>query len=187
MRGAEYHLAVLEAALEEMENYLLSQEVFWHVGGKRGLPSLTLSGLELSRRALVALKGELDPASRRRFEEQESQIEAWRRKWRVAWERKAAAELKMRLNQWRAYLTDLEERPGEAQYYSQEVRIRAMASYLMGEAGHQTEIRVLRSTLESLDSRLKRLFRPGPFIWGPALQSVYPPEAHWYLYGRPEA
>lgn len=185
MRDTEFHLAVLEAALEELENYLLSQEVFWPVGGKRGLPSLTLGGLELSRRALVALKGELDSEGARRSVELEKQIQMSRRKWRVAWERKAAAELKVRLNQWRAYLSDLEERSGEAQQYSQEARTRAMATYLVEAAGQDAEVRGLVATLEGLDARLRKSFRPGPFIWEQPLEALYPPEPYWFLYGLP--
>jgi len=185
LRDAEFHLDFLEAALEELENYLLSQEVFWPVGTKRGLPSLTLGGLDLSRTALVAVKGELDPDSRRRSEELEKQIETSRGKWGVAWERKAAAELTVRLNQWRAYLSDLEERPGEAQHYSQEARTRAMASYLVEAAGQAAEVRGLVATLAGLDARLRKSFRAGPFIWEQPLEALYPPEPYWFLYGLP--
>jgi len=182
----ESQLRVLETAVGELESYLLSAEIFWRMSGPAGLPNLTLGGLELARRALLAAIDKLDPAARRRALTAIEQIDAFRRQSPAAWERKAAGELKVRLNQWRAYLDDLAERPGESDRFAQEVRTRAMATYLLEEAVHQPEAAELRMTLEALDARLRGSFSAGPFIWDPSLEPTYPAEGYWFLHGRPK-
>ncbi len=186
MTDPEFPLRVLESAVGELESYLLWPEVFWRVSGAADLPNLTLGGLELSRRALAAASDELDPAARRRAHKVIEQIDEFRRQSRLAWERKAASELKVRLNQWQAYLQDLAERPGESERYSQEVRARAMATYLLEEAAHQPQAGETRKTLEALDARLRASFEAGRFIWDPSLEPAYRAEDYWFLFGRPK-
>jgi hypothetical protein len=135
---------------------------------------------------LAAASDELDPAARRRAHTAIEQIDAFRLQSRAAWERKAASELKVRLNQWQAYLQDLAELPGESERYSQEVRARAMATYLLEEAAHQPQASETRKRLEALDARLRASFASGGFIWDPSLAEAYPAGTHWYLYGRPK-
>jgi hypothetical protein len=183
----EFQLRVLESAVGELESYLLSTEVFWRVSGAADLPKLTLGGLELSRRGLAAASNELDPDTRRRTHRVIEQIDEFRRQRRVAWERKAAAELKVRLNQWRSYLEDLAELPVESERFLQEVRVRTMATYLLEEAAHQPLAAETRKTLEALDARLRATFAPGRFIWDPSLAEAYPAETYWFLYGGPKA
>ena len=186
MTDPEFQLRVLESAVGELESYLLSPEVFWRVSGAADLPNLTLGGLELSRRALAAASDELDPAARRRAHKVIEQIDEFRRQSRFAWERKAASELKVRLNQWQAYLQDLAEQPGESERYPQEVRARAMATYLLEEAAHQPQADETLKRLEALDARLRVSFASGIFIWDPSLAEAYPAGTHWFLYGRPK-
>ncbi|HLF36984.1 MAG TPA: hypothetical protein VI520_03515 [Anaerolineales bacterium] len=186
MTDPEFQLRVLESAVGELESYLLSPEVFWRVSGAADLPNLTLGGLELARRALVATIGKLDPAARPRAHIVIEQIDEFRRQSRFAWERKAASELKVRLNQWQAYLQDLAEQPGESERYPQEVRARAMATYLLEEAAHQPQADETLKRLEALDARLRVSFASGIFIWDPSLAEAYPAGTHWFLYGRPK-
>ena len=186
MTDPEFQLRVLESAVGELENYLLSPEVFWRVSGASDLPNLTLGGLELSRRALAAASDELDPAARQRAHTVIEHIDEFRRQSRLAWERKAASELKVRLNQWQAYLQDLAEQPGESERYPQEVRARAMATYLLEEAAHRPLADETLKRLEALDARLRVSFASGVFIWDPSLAEAYPAGTHWFLYGRPK-
>jgi len=180
----EFQLRVLEGAVGELESYLLSSETFWRMSGPADLPNLTLGGLELARRALLATIDKLDPAARQRAHTAIEQIDASRRQRRAAWERKAVGELSVRLNQWRAYLQDLAELPGESDRYAQEVRARVMASYLLEESVDQPEAAELRMTLEALDARLRASFEGGRFIWDPPLEPAYPAKQYWFLYGR---
>ncbi len=185
MTDPEFQLRVLESAVGELESYLLSSEIFWRMSGPAGLPSLTLGGLELARRALLAALGELDPDDRQRAQQATQRIDELRQPRRAAWERKAVGEMKVRLNQWRAYLQDLAEQPGDSERYTQEVRARAMATYLLEESDRLPEAGELRETLEALDARLRASFEAGGFIWDPALEPAYPAADYWFLYGRP--
>ncbi len=187
MTDPEFQLRVLESASAELESYLLSPEIFWRMSGPANLPNLTLGGLELARRALIGAIGKLDPAARRRAQELLDQIDRLHRQWRVAWERKAVGELKVRLNQWRAFIQDLAEQPAESERYDQEVRTRVMAACLIEESVQQPEAGDMRSALEALDDRLRASFEAGQFIWDPALEPAYPAEDYWFLYGRPKA
>jgi len=182
----EFQLRVLESAVGELENYLLSPEVFWRVSDAADLPSLTLGGLELARRALVATIGKLDPAARQRAHTVIERVDEFRRQSRLAWGRKAASELKVRVNQWQAYLQDLAEQPGESERYPQEVRARAMATYLLEEAAHRPQADETLKRLEALDARLRVSFASGGFIWDPSLEPAYRAEDYWFLFGRPK-
>jgi hypothetical protein len=115
------------------------------------------------------------------------QLDGIRSQWRTAWQRKAAAELKVRVNQWKAYLQDLADAVRESDSYSQEVRNRAMAAYLLEEAADQPETAEIRRSLELLDARLRVRFEPGPFVWERSLEVAYPAKEFWFLYGRPKA
>ena len=186
MTEPDFQLRVLESAVGELESYLLSSEIFWRMSGPANLPNLTLGGLELARRALLATLSKLDPTARLRAQTAIEQIDALRRRTPAAWERKAAGELKVRLNQWRAYLNDLAERPGESNRYPQEARARTMATYLLEESVRQPQAAELRMTLAALDARLRASFEAGQFIWDASLESAYPAGDYWFLYGRPK-
>jgi uncharacterized protein YukE len=183
----EAQLRVLASAVAELESYLLSPEVFWRMSGPGELPSLTLGGLELARQAVAAMARSLKPPAREQAEQVFGQLDGIRSQWRTAWQRKAAAELKVRVNQWKAYLQDLADAVRESDSYSQEVRNRAMAAYLLEEAADQPETAEIRRSLELLDARLRVRFEPGPFVWERSLEVAYPAKEFWFLYGRPKA
>ncbi|MFQ5943273.1 MAG: hypothetical protein ACE5JF_06950 [Anaerolineales bacterium] len=180
MWDAETSLHTLEDAVDEIEIYLLSKDV---IRARSGRQSLSIGLLSLALRWLgPALEGD----DRIRLQDVESRLATVRDKWRVAWERKAAAELRSRLNLWRGYLTELEGRPGLGTSYSQEVRNRAMAVDLLNAAGIQPEIKTLAASLDAVDSRLRKHFQSGAFIWEQVPESAFPPEPFWFLYGRPQ-
>jgi hypothetical protein len=168
--------------LDNLEAYLLSKEVFWSLGK---LPSLSLGRMFWDLTVLQANKKLLSSEAAADLVRLEREYEIIRRKWRVAWERKSVAELRSRVNLWRAYLQELAELPEEAQAYAHEVRNRALADYLLGAAGNQSEARPFRDALEALDSRLRAVFDAGDFVWDSELAPVFPADTHWYLYGRP--
>ena len=181
MWEVEASLKSLEDAAEEIETYLLSKDV---VRVQSGRPSLSLGLIALNLRWLEPTVHDQDQA---RMQTVESALATVRDKWRVAWERKAAAELRSRLNLWRGYLTDLEGRPGLGSSYPQEVRNRAMAVDLVDAAGNQNEIKTLAASLDAIDSRLRDRFQPGKFVWEQAPESAFPGEIFWFLYGRPKS
>jgi hypothetical protein len=112
-------------------------------------------------------------------------MERVRVKWTVGLERKAAQELRSRLNLWRAYLYDIEERVDTAENYPYEVRHRVMFEQLAELSIRQPETEPHVDEMRSLDTRLRSIFVPGTFVWDARLENIYPQTAFWYLYGLP--
>ncbi len=169
----ETDVLYLKAALEELEPYLLSTELYWPLGHP-SLPRLTLGNLLLTRLRLKA-RGLLSTAA-------EAQLEEQRYRWRVAWEKKARQEFRSRLRLWQNYLEDYSETPcAWASNYPQEVRHRAILELLQADMATPLPETLL---LKQLDDRLHAVFIPGPFLWEADLQAVFPKETWWYLYGK---
>lgn len=184
MRDPAQHLSSLSDSLESLDSFLHSDQIFWTRGG---LPSLSLGGIYWDRLVLTAVRDQLVPEDHRRFDELEREVDRVADQRRVAWEAKAAGEARSRLNLWRAYLTDLAERPGEARSYSNEVRNRLLAGYLVEQAGKHPDRKALRSQLDTLDKRLSGRFEANGFVWEAELSEMLPEENYWYLYGQPRA
>jgi hypothetical protein len=84
-------------------------------------------------------------------------------------------------------LADLEEAPRAAELYPQEVRQRAMAARLEAAAADLADAAASRRALREADSRLRRRFNPGPFVWDRRLSRIYPASEFWFLYGMPRS
>lgn len=180
MWDVDASLISLEDAVEEIESFLLSEDV---IRAQSGRSSLSVGLISLNFRWLRSAVENEDQA---RLQEVETELAGIRDKWRVAWERKAAAELRSRLNLWRGYLSDLEGRPGLGSSYPQEVKNRAISVDLLDAAGNQPEIKTLAASLDAVDGRLRERFQPGNFVWEQVPESAFPVEPFWFLYGRPQ-
>lgn len=175
MYAVEKDRAFLEAGIPELNDYLLSQELYWPLTARGySLPRLTIGGLLLSLARLqaagqrsVALEARLDGVRSRR---------------RVAWETKAGREVRARCGLWQAYLADYRHSPeGHADAYPQEVRYRVMLDLLLAELPSQPAQAEL---ISQLDGVLRANWIPGGFVWEDGLQAGFPRAAYWYLYGR---
>jgi hypothetical protein len=190
MHPIEYNLELGKAILEEIEPFLLSEEIFWPLNrhSKRGMPyfpRLTLGTLLLTLDQLsVQIEG-MSNSQKRAQQEIQSMLERVRLKWPAALERKAVRESQTRFNLWRAYLSDLEERKDTAENYQNEVRNRVMYQRLQDFQRPTPQTSDSQSAIDGLDFYLRSSFKPGPFLWDAALIPVYPSPTFWYLYGRP--
>lgn len=150
----------LEAGIPELENYLLSKELYYPIG--RNLPQLTLGGVLLS----LARLGKGDAVI---FNEQVGRVRA---KWRSAWEAKTSREVRARGELWKNYLA---EYPGDpkscAQIYPQQVRYRAMLALL----GQSSDV---------MDVYVKSIFQPGEFVWEPNVLENFNQDSFWFLFGK---
>lgn len=176
----------LQACLQELETYLLSDELFWTLGAaptdmSGAFPRLTLGGV------LLALVRAIARSSTRQeevtVEKLESRVEEINTKWRVAWERKAEWEFRSRLRQWGNFLNEFQNEPAEqVSYYAYEVRLRVMLELLSPHAeGIEGEYLDL---LNALDQVVGARFAPGEFLWEADLKTGFPPEPYWYLWGQ---
>ena len=185
MKSFDYDLRYLKAGVDELESYLLSENLYWPLDVKAqanepAFPNLTLGNLLLSKARLLA---------RHRTLEQDLQLGAIlprldqvRSQWRAAWNKKAARSLHSRLNTWRDFLEEYRKAP-DAHYdrYAYEVGRRVMLDLLLPELGAPQE--ELTGLLSRLDALLQTLLLPGNFIWDAELAGGFPPADFWYLYG----
>jgi len=186
MPSFEYDARFVQSGLDQMESYLLSNDIYRPVGvsaphGEPPYPQLTLGAVLLS---LLRAQATADSSSQNaQLTRLQNELEAWRSKWRAAWGRKAEVEFRSRLNLWRDFLEDYRQHP-DANYdrYAYEVTRRVMLELLFTEID---ELPVPDSQMFSgLDSILRALFMNGNFIWEPVLRTVFPQEKYWYLYGE---
>jgi hypothetical protein len=176
MAGYEQDLAYFRAGIEDLQDYLLSKELYWPLSGD--MPRLTLGGLLL---ALYRIRAR----QQRNIQDLTRQLNEVHAKWRVAWENKAIREIHARLDLWRNYLLDYRADPDEyANAYPHEVQYRTMVDLLAEEL--PSTVREL-DPLVSLDRILKGYFVPGLFVWETGLASSFPRDEYWFLYGKLKA
>lgn len=189
MQPPEYNLVFLETCLEELETYLLQAELFWPVTTPAGVrppfQRMTIANILLAFNELEAQGDELELVGHSRSAKVSARWEALEVKWQVAIENKAIAEMGARLNLWSAFALDLEEGRGSGTNYAQEVRQRVRIE-LLRTLLHTTGLpEGLLARLETVDGRIQALTVPAEFVWDPALEPIYPPDRHPFLYRAP--
>jgi len=186
MKTFDYDLRYIQAGIEVLSDYLLSDEVFWPLSvsspvGEPNYPQLTLGGLLLSRARLAAYHKTHDQTIL--VDQLNSKLDLIRSKWRVAWENKAVHSYSVRLRMWRDFIEEYKSSPPDnSDRYSYEVRLRAMLTLLKSESGGQNQAEV--DLLSSLDAYLKSVLVMEGFIWEPEIQTGFPANNYWYLYGN---
>lgn len=171
MTTSDFDIRFVKEAVPQLQEYLLSNELYWPLSGS--LPRLTPGALLL---ALVRLNVEA-PAEARALE---AQVISLRSRWQTAWKSKAARELANRTRLWSQYLADFQSSPEQSQEsYRNEVRGRAILQLLLAELPGAPE----SSTLAELDSVLRSRLVSGKFIWESELQPAFPSASFWFLYG----
>jgi hypothetical protein len=188
----DHNLDLASAMLEEMEDYLLSAEVFWPIDrrakpGSTPLPRLTLGTLLTTLDQLKATQREMNSAQGASYRRLLMHMDLLRTKKAVAMETKAVREAASRINLWRAFVSDLEESPDRAGNYAYEVRHRVMLARLTELAPDNPELNEATDKALAVDRRLRRLFERSAFIWDEQLQAIYPQQDYWYLYGHPRS
>jgi len=178
--------AFLREALPELQNYILSNDVYRPLGqparmpGSVQIPQLTIGNLLLSQ---ARLAGRYSPEERTaELVEVDRRIEAERSAWRSNWAKKAGREYTSRLNLWNQYLRELRSDPrAHASAYATEVRhrtiLRMLAAEILGEIAN-SEV----EQLTLLDKILEGLTQPGPFVWETGVERAFPNDGFWYLY-----
>ncbi len=172
MTSADQDLQFLTESLPQLQDYLLSTELYWPLTGS--LPRLTPGSLLLALARMSAIQP-------RAAEKAREQLDVVCAQWRVAWEKKAAREMANRLRLWSNFLSDYRSVPEQhADGYPQEVRGRVILQLLLAEAPDAPE----KSSLQELDVLLKLRLISGGFIWEAALQPAFPQGEFWFLYGK---
>lgn len=191
MHPIDYNLGLSQAILEEFEPYLLSELIFWPLSQRPGpglppYPRLTLGGLLLAMDELKAQEADMTPTQAADNSRLRLHYNQTLSKWRASMEAKAIRETNSRLNLWRSFLLDMEEKTRFREDYVREVRHRVMISRLSELASEQPDFRPLAQIITRLDRRLRALLRFEDFIWDPLLSPGYPRDRYWFLYGHPK-
>lgn len=169
-----------------LESYLLSDTLFWNLSVSSQIghnyPNLTIGGLLLFQKYAGSLiETEFQRNSYRKIE---TQFEAFRTNWRVAWGRKTTWEFQSRLRQWGHVLTEIrKDSDKNIPYYRYEVRTRVILSLLQPEISEINPAYL--DQLENQDAQLRLLLNPGVFIWDAALVAAFPEDDYWFLWGLP--
>lgn len=180
----------LRAALPDLQSYILAKELYWplvsaaRIPGSAQIPQLTIGNLAMSRARLAVAASA--PGERAELDTINAQIESVKSAWRANWSQKAGHEIESRLNLWQQYLRDLRgDRRQEAGFYASEVRQRAVIALLAAELLDGLTPSVA-DQLAMLDSILRGLVQPGPFVWENEVAGAFPQEQFWFLYGKPK-
>jgi len=168
------------SGVQELEAYLLSEELFWPLTGSEALPRLTLGGLLLAEKRLDVRP--LPARTRQEFSGFVEQLKSTRSRWRAAWERKTIREVRPRFVQWRNYLEEYRQAPDAlAGDYPEQVHARVVLHLLGMEL---SQLPSEYTPLRALDDLLQAYFMPGRFAWDSDLAPAFPPAPYWFLYGK---
>jgi hypothetical protein len=105
----------------------------------------------------------------------------------AAYGEKLRHELRSQIDTWRWYVDDLARGEGSAgeSYPSAVDRRRRIAQLLAEAATVGADVRQARDSIAALDETLRRRFRRGAFVGPREEAALFPPDAYWWLYGRP--
>lgn len=174
--------AFLRAALPDLRDYILSNDVYYTlrpVSGAR-IPQLTIGNLLLSQARLSSLN--LQPQQEDELAKIAQGIHQVREEWRANWGMKAGKEFTSRLNLWQQYIRELRgdtQRSGGS--YPSEVRARAILRLLTADLTQPLSTSD-QEMLTMLDQILRGITKPGPFVWEQELEDGFPAEGFWFLY-----
>jgi hypothetical protein len=186
MSSFDHELRYLEAAVEELETYLLSDKLYWTIGlssswGESVYPRLTLGNLMLFWKKATILA--VSDSQKEALTRVSQQIDALHNKWRAAWGRKSSGEFRSRLDLWNTFLDEYRhDKTSNYDRYAYEVERRVILDLLRPDADDVGNAEL--ELLESLDRYLKAVYRPGDFIWDEDLMAGFPKDNYWYLYGN---
>ena len=181
-------LQILVAMATEMEAYLKSDVLFWHMS-KSGMPALTLGGYLMRQHRLLLLRDLLSQTQQADLSSAVALYNSFLVEKIVRFEQKAHRELDARLRQWSEYLKDFDrDVAASTSNYSTVVEVRTMITSIADQlqlAPYNLSQHVPQK-LSLLDSQLRRIWERGDFVWPNAWQPAYPKVEYWWLYGKPK-
>jgi hypothetical protein len=179
-------LEILSAMAAEMDSYLNSDVLFWHMS-TAGMPALTLGGYLMRQYRLLALRDLLAAEQELQMDAAIAQYHAALVEKIVRFEQKATHELDARLRQWEEYLKDVERGQASKSNYSTAVEARAMIDGLIDQLEmppYEFDPRY-KQRVALQDAQLRRSWDKGDFVWPAEWAPAYPASDYWWLYGEP--
>ena len=179
-------LDILEAMADEMNDYLISDVLYWNMV-KGDMPKLTLGGYLVRAYRLSKLPSLLNEEEKGRLETAVAKFNEAVTEKIIRVETHAHEELGVRARQWGTYIDDL-RRDGVrvAVNYKSAVENRAMIEALVDclETAPYQFNREAMGNLGMMDHGLKTFWKSDGFIWPIDWQPAYPQGKFWWLYGN---
>ena len=186
MKKFDHELDYIEAAASQVENYLLSKELYRPIGitsrhGEKPFPALTIGNLLLATNRAGGFAR--STKEKVRLSKIQNEINQIRPRWAAAWQDKVSVEFSARLKLWSDFLEEYRKEPGlNFDRYRYEVSRRVIIHLLSEQYSHVPDHEA--ELLSALDRYLRAMFQSGEFTWDDALEQVFPESVYWYLYGR---
>ena len=175
-------------AASQMDDYVHSNVLFYPIDTLAIVAAAADKGITLPQLSIGAwletawrlTASNLIPPQRTQFEANRAEIAAIRQKTgdaaSNAYVQKARREFKSRLDTWSWYLDD----PKSGGRYAIQVHQRLKLALLLNNVPQPENE---KHRLTAYDLRLRRDFKPGPFVLEPPLQAAAPTTQFWWLYG----
>lgn len=160
-------------AIPQLQEYLLSPELYWPLRGD--LPRLSPGNLLFTINRLQHVEFQ------EKFQPEIAQFILLRENWRAAWHGKGMREFSNRLRLWGQCISDY-SRDQDRLSFRNDVRGRAILQLLLNEFPGIPETDKL--ALEEYDRYLKKIFLSGDFIWDIKSQHAFLLPDFWFLYGN---
>ena len=178
-------LIVAQHMLRDLEDYLKSDVLYWHVAEPNPLgshmPQLTIGALLEALTRAAAAQNDLAIGQQQELAEARARQNRIRAAHPALYVNKAIHELHSRLNAWKADLDDGSRKTPS--FYAQDVHVRAKI-YLLERALGPDVPPEFRQQLELADRDWFEVFVPGAFVWDARLQAAFPKDPCWWLYGH---
>lgn len=181
-----YEMRYVEAILPELEEYLRSRELYRmvhvpHEESQPPYPTLTLGTFLLAlKRAQGFARTAHEHSQWQKLARETDQLRA---RWRQAWHEKSSLDANARLRRWGDFLREYFQKPADQiDRFAYEARNRVILELLKGELPELSDV---WSSLEQLDQRLQERWLTGNFIWESELETHFPLDPYWYLWGQP--
>jgi hypothetical protein len=178
-------LIISQRMAAELEDYLKSDVLYWHVAEPNPLgshmPQLTIGALLEALTRAEAGSVDLPPDQQKELEGVRQHLDRIRAAHPALYVGKAIHELHSRLTACQANLADAQRKTKGL--YTQDAHVRAKI-YLLEQALGPDMTSELQQQREQIDQELYEVFVPGEFIWDARLQTAFPKNPCWWLYGH---
>lgn len=187
----EYELAVVKAMVDELEQYLKSDLLYWQLSPAARIqpapPMLTIGGYLFRAHRLREAADILSSVRRDDLLQVEQRFASITTEWRAAAESRVNREISARMNSWQWFVEDcLQRKRSCITYYATEAELRTILELLQGSFLTVKGMDVHGKRLADLDRQFKLRFKAGDFVWRSSLEAFYPVRRFWWLYGRPD-
>lgn len=163
------------AAANELDDFLNSKQLSWRLMGSVG--NLSIGTLLLSLRRIKVILNQSEDVELERYINEIDQIQSKRLS---AWSRKIDLEIPYRLRLWENWLEEFLEEGTLNPSYRAQIRERVVLELLMMES--QTVRSEYVQVLEHGDQSLRKISKPGSFIWNLELIQAFDNQSFWFLY-----